>query len=80
MIIDFIIDTILFFQMEAAAVNLVAAEEPADVYSEIAARYGTRPRRNIFVVVRLAKFSQVRTLKVALVPGQLPRQLYVLNN
>ena len=27
------------FQLEAAAVNLVAGEEFADVYSEIAARY-----------------------------------------
>lgn len=27
------------FQLEAAAVNLVAGEKPADVYSEIAARY-----------------------------------------
>lgn len=30
---------VLFLQMEAAAVNLVAGERPADVYSEIAARY-----------------------------------------
>ena len=28
-----------FSQLEAAAVNLVAGEKPADVYSEIARRY-----------------------------------------
>ena len=29
----------LWIQFEAAAVNLVAGDKPADVYSEIAARY-----------------------------------------
>lgn len=30
---------VLWCQLEAAAVNLVAGEKPADVYSEIAVRY-----------------------------------------
>lgn len=38
-VIDF--ELFLCFQLEAAAVNLVAGEKPADVYSEIAVRYTT---------------------------------------
>jgi len=37
MSIHFIFNTIFIFQMETVVVNLVVAEKPTDVYSEIAA-------------------------------------------
>lgn len=38
------------FQLEAAAVNLVAREKPADVYSEIAVRYVLSSASNFCVL------------------------------
>lgn len=37
----------IFYQLEAAAVNLVAGEKPADVYSEIAVRYNNSLRTGL---------------------------------
>lgn len=44
-------DTILIGQLEAAAVNLVAGDHPADVYSEIAAKYVHMIDMQIFIML-----------------------------